>query len=91
MRKRTIIESVTPKPCGHDVITFEGQTAPACLWGRGEPLAIPSGPEGEAMNAARKKHYTYDENAHRVPRPEVLDPYGEPWPTTRRPLLMQSR
>ena len=82
MRKRADPTVIVPKPCGHPVVTYNGQTAPACLWGSIEALAIPSGPEGDALAKAHFEHFFYDWSSGRSilrVRPEMLGPDGQPF------------
>lgn len=82
MRKRTVeTPAIVPAPCGHPVITFDGETAPACLWGRpGYPPAF-AAIDTEVftqMEAASQEHIGW-QGLRRVARPELLDPFGQPW------------
>lgn len=84
MRKRHDADPIaTPRPCAHPDVTYGGKTAPACMWGTTEALAIP--PERDEIDRCRAEHMAW-ENLHRVARPELLDPDGNPWPSGRLAL-----
>lgn len=88
MRKRSDAATAPiPAPCGHPSVTFGGETAPACLWGR--DLPFPSKARGtseeEAVSAAQQEHMMWV-GLKSTPRPDLLDPFGRPW--DRRPFAI---
>lgn len=86
MRKRSTQPSATaPKACGHPDITVDGNSAPACMWGRPETFPIPSGAEGATMREAHFEHFYWDWSSGRSilrVRPEMLGPDGQPFDFT---------
>jgi hypothetical protein len=87
-RRQDPAELPTPAPCAHAIVTWQGESAPACMWGRGEPWPPFPGdaygtPEGDAMEAAHREHFYYV-NLKSVPRAELLDPFGNQ--VERRPF-----
>ena len=81
MRKRIEpIATIEPKPCEHPVLTYEGASAPACLWGSTRELATPSHLADEASDALYEHlgPFSFEHKDYPV-RPEVLGPDGQPF------------
>lgn len=87
MRKRTQDEGSAPepRPFGHPLVTIDGETAPARLWGKTEALAIPldagGTPEGAPIEAADEEYFTWVTSPRLdfVECPELLRPDGGAW------------
>ncbi len=81
MRKRIAdLATVAPKPCTHPLVTFDGVSQFACLWGYSEAFAIPTGPAGDEMDKARREHHAWGADTRQHVRADLLGPSGEPFP-----------
>jgi hypothetical protein len=75
-----------PRPCGHQPVTVDGETAPSCAWGQSEELAIPlesvGTQEHDAIEAALAEHEDWqiiDGRFRWVRNEALLGPAGRPW------------
>lgn len=83
-----------PAPCGHEVVTFEGESAPACLWGQPGYPPLPLGaldlPVFAVMERSSREHWERSKKPGQfwTLRADLLDPFGDPYGVAPRPWQM---